>query len=119
MRLRVSNAASLPGEEAAGTKGAGARARDAPVALPRAVGMTDDAGTAPSRGRCGRRARVYLLPKSVRLSRRSGAKSETRLTRASLPLRLCVVSRAVSSRINEVASTVSRCGTAGPPSTER
>ncbi len=56
------------------------------------------------------------LPKSERLSRRSGAKSETR---ALLLLRLCEASREVSSSISSVASAESPCGTAGPPSTAR
>lgn len=58
-------------------------------------------------------------PKSERRSLRSGAKSETCLTRAPLPPRACAASREVSSRISSVASCDSRCGTAGPPSTER
>lgn len=57
------------------------------------------------------------LPKRVRRSLRSGAKSETRPLL--LAARSCVTSREVNSRISEVASTVSRCGKAGPPSTER
>lgn len=55
-------------------------------------------------------------PKSERRSRRSGAKSETR---ALLLRRVCAASREVSSSISSVASAVSRCGTAGPPSTAR
>jgi hypothetical protein len=47
-------------------------------------------------------------PNRERRSRRSGAKSETRLTRALLPVRSCAVSRAVSSRIRDVASAASR-----------
>ena len=58
-------------------------------------------------------------PNSDRRSRRSGANSETRRTRAPLSLRPCLTSRAVISRISDVASAVSRCGSAGPPSTAR
>jgi hypothetical protein len=78
------------------------------------VGMTDRiAARYPA-------ARAQRPPNSVRRSRRKGANSETRRTRAPLSLRSClVVSRAVSSRISDVASAASRCGTAGPDSTER
>lgn len=57
-------------------------------------------------------------PKSDRRSLRKGAKRETLRTRAPRPLWSCAP-REVSSRISSVASAVSRCGTAGPPSTER
>jgi hypothetical protein len=59
------------------------------------------------------------LPNSERRRRRSGAKRERRLTRAPLLLRSCATSRVVISRISDVASAASRCGTAGPPKTER
>lgn len=68
----------------------------------------------------GRNAGVAQRPpNSERRSRRSGAKSETPLTRAPLSERSCAALREVSSRISKVASAVSRCGTAGPASTER
>lgn len=89
----------------------------------RAVGMTDDRIAAWRRDGVAARARpsVQCLwpPNSERRSRRSGAKSDTRRTRVSRSLRLCVVSRAVSSRISDVASAVFCCGMAGPASTER
>ena len=79
-----------------------------------AVGMT---GRIAARYRA---ARAQCPPNSERRSRRSGANSETRRTRAPLSLRSCLaVSRAVSSSISDVASAASRCGTAGPESTER
>jgi hypothetical protein len=106
-----------------------------------AVGMTDDEiaamrgegvvacarapegcwGNAGSLGvRAGTRTEcAQCPPNSERRSRRRGANRETRLTRLPRSLRWCAVSRAVSSRISEVASTVSRCGMAGPASTDR
>lgn len=108
--------------------------------LLRAAGMTDEQGAALRRdgviagaaravGSSVRdersvRGRTYgdgpsgqwRPPKSERRSRRSGAKSETR---ALLLRRVCAGSREVSSSISSVASALSRCGTAGPPSTSR
>lgn len=98
-------------------------------APPRAAGMTattarystGDGGTA-GRGpgiRSRNAGTSQRPPNSERRSRRSGAKSETRRTRAPRSLRDFVVSRVVSSSISEVASAASVCGTAGPASTER
>ncbi len=79
----------------------------------RAGGRRAGTGGTVRRGR-------YRLPNRERRSRRSGAKSETRLARARAPLvPWCALSRAVSSRMSDVASAVSRCGTAGPARTER
>ena len=60
---------------------------------------------------------AQLAPKSERRSRRSGANSDTRSAR---PLELGrEVPDVVISRISEVASAVSCCAAAGPPSTAR
>ena len=93
-----------------------------------AVGMTDGGQHAPgwcdrpSAGRTSSRAGEPRL--SARRTANGAVGAGARTARRGAPAHPChcapaAVSRAVSSRISDVASAVSRCGTAGPASTER